>query len=96
MKKKEVSFTRLDQIGGRNLVRLLAGKRRSPVYFESRWSEVLGPYLSRKIAPSAFSGGNLLLEVSDPSCRKTVAGLLPEIEKKLRSAFPIVSSVRLV
>jgi hypothetical protein len=96
MRKSTDSFTRLDQVGGRSLVRLLAGKRCSPVFFESRWSEVLGPYLSRKIAPAAFSRGSLVLEMSDPSCRKTVAGLLPEIEKKLRSAFPNVSSVRLV
>jgi hypothetical protein len=87
---------RLDQAGGRSLGRLLSGKKGSPVYFESRWSEVLGPYLSRKIAPATFSGGSLGLSVSDPTCRKTVASLLPEIEKKLRSAFPNVASVRLV
>jgi len=88
-------FTRLDLAGSRGLGRLLGGKNASPVYFQSRWSEVLGPYLARKIVPASFSGGSLLLSVSDPACRKTVAGLLPEIEKKLRDAFPNVSTVRL-
>jgi len=95
VKRPKDPFTRLDQAGGRSLGKLMRG-RSSPVYFESRWSDVLGPYLSRKIAPAAFSGGDLALKVSDASCRKTVAGLLPEIEKKLREAFPNVSSVRLL
>ncbi len=95
MKKKD-SFTRLDLAGSRGLGRLLQGKGGSAVYFESRWADVLGPYLSRKIAPAAFSGGSLALAVKDASCRKAVAGLLPEIEKKLRDAFPNVSSVRLL
>lgn len=94
MKPKD-PFTRLDQAGSRSLGRLLRAKG-SPVLFESRWSDVLGPYLSRKISPAAFSAGNLVLRVSDASCRKTVAGLLPEIEKKLREAFPSVSRVRLL
>jgi hypothetical protein len=88
-------FTRLDQAGSRSLGRLLRG-RSSPAYFEPRWMDVLGPYLSRKIAPASFSSGDLALRVSDASCRKTVAGLLPEIEKKIREAFPNVSSVRLL
>lgn len=88
-------FTRLDQAGSRGLGRLLAGKRVSPVYFESRWAEVLGPYLSRKVTPGTFAGGSLTLAVADPACRKTVAGLLPQIERKLRDAFPNVASVRL-
>ena len=88
-------FTRLDQAGGRGLGRLLSGKRVSPVYFEARWAEVLGPYLSRKVAPAAFSGGRLTLSVADPACRKTVAGLLPQIERKLKEAFPNVDAVRL-
>ena len=88
-------FTRLDQAGSRSLGKLLRG-RSSPAFFESRWSDVLGPYLSRKIAPASFSAGDLLLAVKDASCRKTVAGLLPEIEKKLREAFPNVSRVRLL
>ncbi|HKB70239.1 MAG TPA: DciA family protein [Thermoanaerobaculia bacterium] len=95
MKKPDDPFTRLDQAGGRSLGRLLRGNG-SPVYFESRWADVLGPYLSRKIAPAGFSGGALALKVADASCRKTVAGLLPQIEKKLRDAFPNVSSVRLL
>jgi hypothetical protein len=89
------SFTRLDHAGGRSLGKLLRG-RRSPVAFEARWADVLGPYLSRKISPASYSAGDLALRVSDPSCRKTVAGLLPEIERKLREAFPHVSSVRLL
>ena len=95
MKAPKDPFTRLDQAGSRGLGRLLRGKA-TPVYFESRWADVLGPYLSRKIAPAAFTGGDLALRVADASCRKTVAGLLPEIEKKLRDAFPNVSSVRLL
>ncbi|HET9795666.1 MAG TPA: DciA family protein [Thermoanaerobaculia bacterium] len=95
MKAPKDPFTRLDQAGNRSLGKLL-GARSSPAYFESRWSDVLGPYLSRKIVPASFSAGDLLLKVSDASCRKTVAGLLPEIEKKLREAFPSVSSVRLL
>jgi len=89
-------FTRLDLAGSRGLGRLLSGKKGSPVYFESRWADVLGPYLARKIVPASFSGGSLMLSVADPSCRRTVAGLMPEIEKKLRDAFPNVSAVRLV
>jgi hypothetical protein len=85
----------LDLAGSRGLGRLLGGKNSSPVYFESRWSEVLGPYLARKVVPASFSGGRLVLSVADPACRKTVAGLLPQIEKKLRDAFPNVSGVRL-
>jgi hypothetical protein len=88
-------FTRLDQAGSRSLGKLLRG-RGSTAYFESRWPDVLGPYLSRKIVPASFSAGDLRLKVNDASCRKTVAGLLPEIEKKLREAFPGVSSVRLL
>jgi hypothetical protein len=87
-------FTRLDQAGRRSLGLLRGGG--APAYFESRWSDVLGPYLSRKIAPASFSAGDLRLRVNDASCRKTVAGLLPEIEKKLREAFPNVSTVRLL
>ena len=93
MRRPKDPFTRLDQAGSRGLGTLL---RASPAYFESRWSDVLGPYLSRKIAPASFSAGDLRLTVNDASCRKTVAGLLPEIEKKLREAFPNVSSVRLL
>lgn len=88
-------FMRLDLAGSRGLGRLLGGKNSSPVYFASRWSEVLGPYLARKVVAESFSGGSLVLTVADPACRKTVAGLLPQIEKKLRDAFPNVSSVRL-
>jgi hypothetical protein len=88
-------FTRLDLAGSRGLGRLLGGKNASPVYFQSRWAEVLGPYLARKVVPASFSGGRLVLSVADPACRKTVAGLLPQIEKKLRDAFPNVSGVRL-
>jgi hypothetical protein len=88
-------FTRLDQAGSRSLGKLLRGGG-APAYFESRWSDVLGPYLSRKIAPASFSAGDLRLRVNDASCRKTVAGLLPEIEKKLREAFPNISTVRLL
>ncbi|HET7453527.1 MAG TPA: DciA family protein [Thermoanaerobaculia bacterium] len=88
-------FTRLDQAGSRSLGKLLR-RRGSPVVFEARWADVLGPYLSRKISPASFSAGDLALRVSDPSCRRTVAGLLPEIERKLREAFPHVSRVRLL
>ena len=88
-------FTRLDQVGSRGLGRLLSGKRVSPVYFEARWSEVLGPFLSRKVVPAVFSGGRLTLVVADPACRKTVAALLPQIERKLKEAFPNVAAVRL-
>ncbi len=93
--KNRQPFTRLDQAGSRSLGTLL--RRKSfPVLFEARWSEVLGPYLSRKIAPASFSAGDLALKVSDVSCRKTVEGLLPEIEKKLREAFPTVARIRLL
>ncbi len=95
MKPPKDPFTRLDQAGDRGLRKLLRA-RGSPAYFESRWSDVLGPYLSRKIAPASFSAGDLRLKINDASCRNTVAGLLPEIEKKLREAFPNVSSVRLL
>ena len=95
MTKPADPFTRLDQAGSRSLGSLL-GRKGSPVLFESRWGDVLGPYLSRKISPASFAAGELALEVSDASCRKTVAGLLPEIERKLRQAFPNVSRVRLL
>ena len=45
-------FTRLDQAGGRSLGKLL-GRRGSPVVFEARWADVLGPYLARKISPAS-------------------------------------------
>ena len=95
MKKKD-SFTRLDLAGSRGLGSLMRGRGGNAAYFESRWADVLGPFLSRKIAPADFSAGSLRLSVQDATCRKAVASLLPEIEKKLRDAFPNVSSVRLL
>jgi len=94
-KRVKDTFTRLDLAGSRGLGRLLGGKNASPVYFQARWSEVMGPYLAGKVVPASFSGGSLLISVADPACRKTVAGLLPQIEKKLRDAFPNVSTVRI-
>jgi hypothetical protein len=91
--KKKPNFTRLDQAGETGMRRLLKSHP-SEAQLKARWSEILGPYLSRKLEPS-FRKGGLDLVLKDPSCRKAVEALLPQIEKKLREVSPSAGSIRL-
>jgi hypothetical protein len=87
------SFTRLDDACRASLGRL-KGARPVGSLLAERWPELVGPYLAGKIEPR-LSDGALDVVVLDPRCRRAVEALLPQLEKKVKAAFPKVTSVRL-
>jgi len=86
-------FTRLDEASRATLGRLSA-KRPPALLLAERWPELVGPYLSEKIEPR-LAGGALEVVVLDPRCRRSVEALLPQLEIKVKAAFPKIASVRL-
>jgi hypothetical protein len=91
--KKKTSFTRLDQAGEKGMRRLLKSHP-SEAQLRANWSEILGPYLSRKLEPS-FRKDGLDLVLKDPTCRKAVEAALPAIERKIHEVAPGAGSIRL-
>ncbi len=87
-------FTPLEEAGRRGLARLGAESGALPL-LQAQWPGLVGSYLARRTEPVSLAGGCLTLRLLDPSGRRTVRGLIPEMEKKLRQALPAVRSLRL-
>jgi hypothetical protein len=88
------SFTRLDKASGAWL-RRLKGARPQASLLAEQWPDLVGPYLARKIEPKLASDGALEVVMLDPRCRRAVEALLPQLEEKVKAAFPKVTGVRL-
>jgi hypothetical protein len=89
------SFTRLDD-ACRDSLRRLKGARPIGSLLAEKWPELVGPYLAGKIEPRAAGKGAIDVVLLDPRCRRSVEALLPQLEAKVKAAFPKVTSVRLL
>jgi Dna[CI] antecedent, DciA len=87
-------FTRLDGASGALLRRLKGGRPQATLLAE-HWLDLVGPYLARKIEPKLASDGALDIVLLDSRCRRSVEALLPQLEEKVKAAFPKITNVRL-
>lgn len=92
--KRPRPFTRLEDACRDSLLRL-KGARPVGSLVAERWPEIVGPYLAGKIEPRAAGKGEIDVVLLDPRCRRSVEALLPQLEAKVKAAFPKVTSVRL-
>jgi hypothetical protein len=88
-------FTRLDQASGA-LIGGLKARRDPSILLAERWGELVGPYLVGKLSPRWRGVEGLEVEVLDARCRKSVEALLPQLEKRVKAAFPKIRRITLV
>ena len=88
------NFTRLEDASTASL-RRLKGARPQASLLAEKWPELVGSYLSRKIEPRLAGNGSLEIVLLDARCRRSVEALLPQLETKVKAAFPRVKCVRL-
>jgi hypothetical protein len=88
-RKRESSFTRLDDAAD-TLLRRLARGDNALAWLQARWSRIVGEPLSRKIEPTALVGRRLTLSLLDPAWKKPIEATLAELERKLARELPEV------
>jgi len=89
MKPRRDSFTRLDAASERILSETVR-RRNALLWLQTRWSQIVGEPLARKIEPSELSGRRLTVSLLDPAWRKPVQATLPELERRLARELPDV------
>jgi Dna[CI] antecedent DciA-like protein len=92
--KRPFRFTPIEEAGRRVLAGLGQEGNALPLV-QAQWAGVVGSYLARRTEPTSLHSGCLAVRLLDPASRRTVRGLLPEIERKVRQALPAVRSIRL-
>jgi hypothetical protein len=92
--KRRRGFTRLEEAGRLCMLGLRReGEGLEPI--RSGWSDAIGSYLARRVEPARLRDGRLELRLLDPTCRRDLEALAPEIERRILRAFPRVRSVDL-
>jgi Dna[CI] antecedent, DciA len=52
-------------------------------WLSARWGDLVGPHLASRVVPESLVAGTLKLRVLEPSWRRAVEDMLPEIERRV-------------